>query len=631
MRQRLMRTPDLERYGEEIRRENRNIFRLMAASGCVLSMFNFLTQMVVTGFAMPVFRCALLPLWFAVLLFADRVMIPEEQPMPTWGLYLAQAPVFVLAILLGTVWDPEHPAVTILLFLLLSPMYLMDVPGRVLGALLGWSLIFAAVDWLVKPAGLREADVIHLLEFYVGAAVVYIGAVSFRLRALERPAGPAGETAEGTGSLAAVDSTTGLATMSAFTRKTDEKLRKAPEGGSSWVVGFFKLTMMKDYNGTYGYTRGDRLIDETGKALREAFPGCDVGHITAGQFCIFCPLEEAGKGIERALDTLREAHPETEIRGKAGFAEFTGRECTTELIDLARTAQRSIRGRADLHFCFYNTDLDEERRFRQYIISHLDEAIEQEWIQVYYQPIVRAGTGEVCYEEALARWQDPTHGFLQPYRFIPQLESEGLMYRLNLYVVERVLKDCRRREELGVPVVPVSVNLSRKDFMQCDMVKEISQRVERSGYGREMLRLEITESALLGNRERLRREVRRLRESGFEVWMDDFGSEYSTLNLLEELDFDLIKIDMQFMKNLVPGGKNRIILSNMIRMIREMGLTVLTEGVETREQVELLRELGCDLMQGYYFNRPNSFEYIVDRARRGVGLPFEKQGRDRKA
>ena len=384
--------------------------------------------------------------------------------------------------------------------------------------------------------------------------------------------------------------------------------------------------MLKEYNDEYGYQAGDKLIIDTSKAVQEAFPYRLVGHITAGQFCFFCYLKEGYEGVQKLLDDIRKKHPEFPINGKAGIAEYSGKESATELLDLARTAQRSIMKRPDLFFCQYNLDLDEELRFRQYIENHLDDAIQNEWLQVYYQPIVRAETGHICCEEALSRWIDPERGFLMPVRFIPPLEEKGLMYKLNLAVVDRVLKDCRKRDETGIPVVPVSVNLSRNDVLQCDMVEEISRRVAEAGYTPDILRIEITESAFVASQEILGNEVKRFREKGFKVWMDDFGSEYSTLNLLEELDFNLIKIDMKFMRNMAAGEKNHIIVSNAIRMIRELGSGTLMEGVETEEQEKMLRDMGCELLQGYLFNKPISLDQITADTKSGKGMIYETAG-----
>ena len=792
-KQKLIRQEDLEQCREAIRRDNRSLFRVFAVSGCVLSLANLVTQMVVTGYGMPLFRSSLMLVFFSLLFFLDRVAIPDGTPLSTWVIYAAQAPILLLSILLGTIWDRTHQATTFLLFMLICPLFITDHPVRSVGIMAGWSCLFVVLDQTVKDPSIRNTDMIHIMEFlaasaatthvvvhgrmasmkrmdslkyetdhdrdtgclnryafeerssrYVGKGISVIlndidqlmlysdfygkdvgdgimraftntlmkhygaentyrygadeilclipgtdreacerlsaacrkdmhafsndgysiavtfsqGCVSGTAETAEElkdmiqlaqiythKAGAVGrdQTRYGAFSQEALEEASaeanissshvrayetnplsGLPGMSYFCMRVDELTATLVDHESLPVVGYFKLTMLKEYNDEFGYQKGDQLIAETGKTLQQAFPYRLLGHITAGQFCIFCYLKEAKEGIEKALEVLRKAHPEFRIRGCAGFAEHTGSESASELIDLARIAQRSILNRPDQACCMYNLDLDEEIRFEKYIENHLDEAIGKEWIQVYYQPIARAGTGHICFEEALSRWADPQRGFLMPGRFIPVLEEKGLMYKLNLYVVERVLKDCRRRTEIGVPVVPVSVNLCRKDFLQCDMVQEISERVAASGYGPDILRIEITESAFIDNTELLGREVRRFREKGFRVWMDDFGSEYSTLNLLQEIDFDLIKIDMKFLNNLKPGEKNYLILTNIIRMIRELGIATLTEGVETADQNQTLRDLRCDLMQGFYFNKPNPFDYIAERALNGTGLVFEK-------
>ena len=788
----LIRQADLDRYKGMIRRENRTAFRLMTVTGCVLSVFNLITQIVITGFGMPIFRSSILMACFSLMFFLDRVIIPEDVPLPTRALYLFQAPVLLLSILLGTVWDPEHQATTILLFMLAAPVFIMDHPNRTLGIMTGWTALFIILSQVVKPSPVKDYDLIHAIEFLVASVAVTYTVVRIRMKAmkdreslqyslthdrgtdcrnryaLEETLGDyigipltvimtdidqltlysdfygepvandilkefvstlmrhygrentyhygednvlcilngadgeqcdrlaaecrkamhgytregyriavtfaqgrvegTPETAEellsmvhlaqiyshragaqgrdgnwcGTYSEEAlaeasadanVDSRhvkafeinplSGLPTMTYFCMRVDELLTNLVDMDAMPVVGYFKLTNLKEYNDELGYQQGDKLIADVGKALKEAFPYRLVGHITAGQFCFFCYLKEAGKGIEQLLERINREHPEFQTKGKAGIAEYNGRETATELLDLARIAQRSILNRSGTVCCQYNLDLDEELRFRQYIVNHLDEAIREEWLEVYYQPIVRAETERICCEEALSRWNDPGRGFMMPYRFIPPLEENGLMYKLNLAVVDRVLKDRKRRKESGIPAVPVSVNLSRNDFLQCDMVQEIADRVAKAGYTPDVLRIEITESAFVANQELLSREVKRFRDLGFSVWMDDFGSEYSTLNLLEKLDFNLIKIDMKFMHNLAVGEKNHIIVSNAIRMIRELGSGTLMEGVETKEQEKLLQDMGCGFLQGYLFNKPRPFSRIEEEAKSGEDLAYE--------
>ena len=789
----VIRQADLDQHKDMIRKENRTAFRLMTVAGCVLSVFNLITQIAVNGFGMPIFRSSILMVCFSVLFFLDRVVIPDNKPLATGALYLAQAPVLLLAILLGTVWDKGHQATTILLFMLAAPVFITDHPIRSLGILTGWTVLFIALSQICKDSPLKEYDSVHAVEFLAASAAVTYTLVQTRIKSLKEkellqyhinhdretgcrnryafedcladytgkpltaimmnidqltlyndfyggqvaddiiqefittlmryygkentfhygdddvlcllPRADAerceqlaaesrkamhGYTRDGyriavTFSQGRVDGTpettedlqsmvhlahiythrastqgrdvdwsgsyseealleasaeanasfhnvkafeinplSGLPTMTYFCMRVDELLTNMLNRDSMAVVGYFKLTMMKEYNDEFGYQQGDKLIADVGAALKEAFPYRLVGHITAGQFCFFSYLKEAPEGIRQLLEKINMDHPEFEIRGKAGFAEYNGKESATELLDLARIAQRSIMNRPGVVCAEYNLDLDEELRFRQHIVNHLDDAIRNEWLQVYYQPIVRADTERICCEEALSRWNDPERGFLVPIRFIPPLEEAGLMYKLNLAVVDRVLRERRRREENGIPAVPVSVNLSRNDFLQCDMVKEIADRVEEAGYTPDVLRIEITESAFISNQELLGRAVKRFRELGFKVWMDDFGSEYSTLNLLQELDFNLIKIDMNFMNNLEVGGKNHIIVSNIINMIRELGFGTLMEGVETGKQEQLLRNMGCELLQGYLFSKPRPLEKIEEEIRNRTGRSYEE-------
>lgn len=416
---------------------------------------------------------------------------------------------------------------------------------------------------------------------------------------------------------------TGLPSVSYFTARADEMLAEVIDLNRIPVIGHFKLTQLREYNSEFGYAQGDVLIADTARILRQFFDSRLLCYFSAGEFGIMCYKDEAQTVIPRISEAMRAYRTGFPVTCKAGFVPYTGNEKTISLLDKAKIACKTIEHSKDRVLCFYDTRLDEELHFQQYVINHVDEAIEKGFLQVYYQPIARAITGEVCNEEALSRWNDPHYGFLMPARFIPTLEENGLMYKVNLNVIRQVLADFRRKKELGVPVVPVSVNLSRRDFEQCDMVQEITGMVGASGFPASLIKIEITESAFITDQELLRREVERFRASGFDVWLDDFGSEYSTLNLLQELDFDLIKIDMKFMKNLSVDGKNFIIISDIIDMARRMGIATLIEGVETPEHYLIMQKLGCEKLQGYLFNTPNSLDYIVNRALSGTGLRFE--------
>ncbi len=180
--------------------------------------------------------------------------------------------------------------------------------------------------------------------------------------------------------------------------------------------------------------------------------------------------------------------------------------------------------------------------------------------------------------------------------------------KLDLFVTEQVLEKMKKQGEAGLYVVSESVNLSRADFTSCDIVEEIRRRVDAAGLSRDKINIEVTESVIGSDFEFMKSQIERFRSLGFRVWMDDFGSGYSTLDVLQSIRFDLIKFDMRFMKEFNTSEKSRIMLTELIRMAISLGVDTVCEGVETKEQADFLREIGCTMMQGYYFCRPISLE-----------------------
>lgn len=781
----------LSRHREEINTENRYALSLLAVMGLPLSAVNFIAQLLIAGDNMPIGANCMLFGYFLFLLALDRLVLPKTLPHATLLLYVIEFPPILLAVLLGTVWDPNHQATTILMFLMAMPVFILDRPVRTLGVSAVWALLFLPICAYSKSEELFMIDAVHVAEFYIASAAIFNVVLRVRLKflenlsearyqlnhdrqtdclsryaletqtehylnkplilfladldqltlykdfyghnaadamlrcfasALRREFGSessyryggdeilcvcSGASLEGvlarigrcrdklhsfeyegkrislsfaagyvtgtpkneqefrgmiqladiyahrarqnnldctlgdsydeeklhqgivdsnlSGSVAGYDVSrlTGLPGMSFFIARSNDLMANILSVEQEPVIGYIKLLHMRDFNNEFGYAQGDELIAHTAKLLREVFPQRQLASITAGQFCLLAYKNEVEEALRRLTGALQGYKPGYPVEVSAGFAQYHGTESAIALLDMAKIAQKSVRLQSGESFRFYDASMDEEHRFRQYILNHVDEAVEKNYLRVYYQPIARAMTGEVCNEEALCRWIDPRYGFLMPYRFIPTLEDNALMYKVNLHVLRQVLADFDKKRSLGVPIVPVSINLSRRDFEQCDMVEEITRLVDASGYPRSFIKIEITESAFISNPETLKHEVERFHEKGFDVWLDDFGSEYSTLNLLQELDFDLLKIDMQFMKNFTPDGKNYIIVSDIIDMAKRMGVTTLIEGIETREHLTILRRLGCEKIQGYLFNKPNSLDYIVERALAGTGLTFE--------
>ena len=265
--------------------------------------------------------------------------------------------------------------------------------------------------------------------------------------------------------------------------------------------------------------------------------------------------------------------------------------------------------------------ISEERR--SYITENIDRALSEGWIKVCYQPVIRGSNGKVCSEEALSRWAEPGNPVIYPDGFIPVLEDAGQVHRLDLYVVDTIIREIGIRKSAGMEVVPVSFNLSREDFDHCDMVEEVRKRVDDAGIERKLVCIEITESVIGSDFERVDKQIRRFRELGFRVCMDDFGSGYSSLDFLQKIDVDVLKLDLNFMSEFETNSKTRLIVTQLVRLISALGMDTVAEGVENGEQVEFLREIGCTKMQGFYFCEAIPVEEILRRQREGAQIGLE--------
>ena len=260
---------------------------------------------------------------------------------------------------------------------------------------------------------------------------------------------------------------------------------------------------------------------------------------------------------------------------------------------------------------------------KQYIVENFDKALREGWIQPYYQPAIRTANSKICAEETLARWQDPEKGMLNPADFIPALEEANCIHKLDLYVLDRMLEKMNAQADAGYDVVPHSVNLSRLDFYACDIVDEIRNRVDAMNISRDRVIVEITESVIASDIHFMTKEIKRFKELGFMVWMDDYGSGYSSPEILQDLPFDVVKIDRLFVQNIENSSKSKIILAEIIKMAISLGMDTIAEGVETIEQVNFLKEIGCTMLQGFYYCKPLQFTEIMQKNCKEKQLKYE--------
>ncbi|MBO7402322.1 MAG: EAL domain-containing protein, partial [Lachnospiraceae bacterium] len=382
---------------------------------------------------------------------------------------------------------------------------------------------------------------------------------------------------------------------------------------------FFDLSGMKSFNGKYGYSEGDKLIREVSIVLKNHYTSDFCGRLGQDHFVAYSENDDVEKEIDEIFSEIEKVNDGRTLPVRVGI--YTDKYDTVDAsmaYDRAKMACDRDRSAHVSKYTHYDMALRKETLTRDYVLSNLEKALSEKRIRAFYQPIMRSQTGNVTDEEALCRWIDPERGIISPLDFIPVLEEAKLIYKLDLYMVDRVLEDFATKKAEGIKPVPVSVNLSRYDFRSCDMVKEICKRMDKARIDRNMLTIEITESFVSADADFLKVQIARFHEAGFKVWMDDFGSGYSSLNALADFDFDLIKFDMIFLRRFKESKKARVILGQLLNMAKLLEVEAVVEGVETAEQMEFLRDAGCDKCQGYYFDRPASVQSVIERIKTGM-------------
>ena len=422
------------------------------------------------------------------------------------------------------------------------------------------------------------------------------------------------------------DDLTGLPNMRSFFLLAEEHRAAMLEVGIQPAMLYFNLIGMKIFNRQYGFEEGNRLIQAVAQILRDHFGRRYVCRIGQDHFAAVVDENRAEEELKAIFEECQSANNAKTLPVRAGIYRNSIEEVSVSVAcDRAKYACDLKKSDYASGYSYFKKGMQEQIHKVRYIINNLDQAIAEKWINVCYQPIVRAVNGRVCDEEALSRWNDPVWGRLSPAEFIPALEDAGLIYKLDLYVLEQILEKMKLLNEYGLAVVPHSVNLSRSDFESCDIVEEICSRVDEANIPRNKITIEITESIIGSDFDFMKQQIERFQSLGFPVWMDDFGSGYSSLDVLQSIRFDLIKFDMSFMRKLDEGEDGKIILTKLMEMATAIGVDTVCEGVETGAQKQFLQEIGCSKLQGFYYCRPIPLEEIVERNRKGIQIGYENQ------
>ena len=405
------------------------------------------------------------------------------------------------------------------------------------------------------------------------------------------------------------DRLTGLMDMASFQSEAALKVQENPE--TRFSVAFIDIDNLKKVNRKYGMRGGDNLLRYTAGMLKSYFPDHLLSRFGDDHFCVLGKEENLEHGLKVLDMTLHTYDEQVRIAIKAGIYTIHPGDSLLVACDNAREACESIKPYFDKVFTWYDENKAAANSIHQYVIENVDNAIKNGWIVVYYQPVVRILTKRLSSFEALARWNDPKLGLLSPAHFIEALEEARLIHKVDLYVLEVVCKTMREKMDQGLQVVPVSINLSRLDFWTCDIYHKVVAIPEQYHIPAYYIDIEITERALTYDDGHLRGAMENFHAYGFKVWMDDFGSEYSSLNALKDYDFDVLKIDMKFLRVDKTNEKRaHDIVSSIIDMAKRLGIQTLCEGVETQEQFDFLHAAGCEKAQGYLFSKPIPVEKV---------------------
>ena len=420
-----------------------------------------------------------------------------------------------------------------------------------------------------------------------------------------------------------VDWLTGLPDMARFLKLAQLGTDAIFERGERPALLALDLIGLKAYNMKYGRDAGDKLLRAFAEALRKHFGGETCSRFAEDHYYAFAPSMMLRQRVDGLFDDFRYLPdmPTLPIRVGA-YVLDPGDDVAAVAVDRAKIACDADRKTWHSHIVWFSDEMREEERLRIHVLERLDEAIESKWIRPYYQAIVRSATCDLCGEEALARWQDPDFGMLTPNMFVPVLEEAGLLYRVDLHMVDCVLADFAKKRAAGVGVVPVSVNFSHRDLELIDIAEEVTKRADEAGVPHELLRIEFTESAATANPHLLSLQISKLHEAGFEVWLDDFGSGFSSPNTLQEFDFDLIKLSMEVV-SCASSKRERTVIMSEVQMAMRLGTGILAEGVETENMAAFLKSAGCTMLQGYYFSRPQSLVGVINHVERGFAFDRE--------
>lgn len=409
------------------------------------------------------------------------------------------------------------------------------------------------------------------------------------------------------------DELTGLLNMKGF---VDAVMVQKTMGSEESAVLYIDVVRFKVINELFGIEEGNKLLCYIAGILREKMGReTPIARLNADRFVMYIKLPD---NLEMLMDDISNKISEYEVDFEVTCnigVYVTGHEAVSVsgMIDRANLALSAIKGSYSVKYNYYKDELRNELISEQEITGIMGNALNEKQFILHYQPKYDHSTGTLLSAEALVRWKHPVVGLISPGVFIPIFEKNGFITKLDYYVFEQVclfLKKCMGK---NLPLIPISVNFSRHDIFQPNFVECLEKIRSKYDIPVNLLHVEITESAVVGNSKRANEIVKHLHDFGYIVEMDDFGSGYSSLNVLKEIDFDVVKLDMMFMSNELGNNRGGTIVSSIVRMAKWLKIPVIAEGVETVTQADFLKSVGCNYIQGYLYSKPLPEDEYIEK------------------
>ena len=403
------------------------------------------------------------------------------------------------------------------------------------------------------------------------------------------------------------DQLTGLYNRDYFLQYAARMRREHPETPMDAAV--LNIDRFHSVNALNGRGFGDLVLKTLAKELHAVAEesGGIAGRFGADRFDLYCPhredYQELYDRLQGCLDALA---PAAGIRLRMGVMPWQEGMEAVQMFDRARTACSMARDSYGEHLIVFDSKMQERENYEQRLLNDLNRALSSYEFEVYYQPQydIQCDPPKLVSAEALVRWNHPELGLIPPNDFVPLFERHGKIGEVDRFVWSEAARQIARWRDLYGVTIPVSVNLSRVDVFDPALESALDRLMAYNGLGQGTLKLEVTESAYTGNADQVIKVVESLRRKGYVVEMDDFGSGYSSLNMLSAMPVDVLKMDRAFIRKIGEGEKDTHLIALILGLAKSLKVPVVAEGVETKDQLELLRKLGCPLVQGYYFSRP---------------------------